>query len=97
MLGPPVVPLLSPLFGEGSPTGIDYREKGTLILTSLLEDLVCVAWSHSLAWDGSSSFAYGLTTTLRVPIQAMRIANKVLTMLHVACGSYSRLVAARSC
>ena len=26
-------------FGEGSPTKIDYRKKGTLILTSLLEDL----------------------------------------------------------
>ena len=29
-----------PFFGEGSPTKIDYREKGTLILNSLLEDLV---------------------------------------------------------
>ena len=40
-LGPPVVPF-SPLFrGEGSPTKIDDRKKsGTLILTSLLEDLV---------------------------------------------------------
>ena len=28
-----------PFFGEGSPTKIDYRKKGTLILTSLLEDL----------------------------------------------------------
>ena len=27
------------LLGEGSPTKIDYRKKGTLILTSLLEDL----------------------------------------------------------
>ena len=26
-------------FGEGSPTKIDDRKKGTLILTSLLEDL----------------------------------------------------------
>ena len=31
---------LSPFFGEGSPTRIDYRKKvGALILTSLLEDL----------------------------------------------------------
>ena len=29
--------------GEGSPTKIDYRQKGTLILTSLLEHLVTVA------------------------------------------------------
>ena len=29
-----------PFLGEGSPTKIDYRKKGTLILTSLLEDLV---------------------------------------------------------
>ena len=31
--------LLSPFLGEGSPTKIDYRKRGTLILTSLLEDL----------------------------------------------------------
>ena len=30
-------------FGEGSPTRIDYREKGTLILTSLLKDLGFIA------------------------------------------------------
>ena len=30
---------LLPVFWEGSPTKINYREKGTLILTSLLEDL----------------------------------------------------------
>ena len=32
-LGPPVVPFLTPFLGEGSPTKIDYRKKGTLILT----------------------------------------------------------------
>ena len=38
-LGPPIVPF-SPLFwGAGFPTKIDYRKKGSLILTSLLEDL----------------------------------------------------------
>ena len=39
-LGPPLVPFLA-LFGQGSPTEIiHYRRKvGTLILTSLLEDL----------------------------------------------------------
>ena len=31
---------LLPFFGEGSTTKIDYREKGTLVLTSLLEDLL---------------------------------------------------------
>ena len=29
-----------PFLGEGSPNKIDYRKKGTLILTSLLEDPV---------------------------------------------------------
>ena len=29
----------SPFLGEGSPTKMDYRKKGSLILTSLLEDL----------------------------------------------------------
>ena len=38
-LGPPVVPFY-PFWGEGSPTKIDYRKKGTLILSSLVEDLV---------------------------------------------------------
>ena len=42
-LGPPVVPSFYPSLGEGSPTKIDYRKKGTLILTSLLEDLVPVS------------------------------------------------------
>ena len=37
--GPPVVPFLTPFLGEGSPTKIDYRKKGTVILISLLEDL----------------------------------------------------------
>ena len=37
-LGPPVVPFY-PCLGEGSPTKMDYKKKGTLILTSLLEDL----------------------------------------------------------
>ena len=36
LLGPPVVPFC-PFLGEGSPTKIDYRKKGTLILTSVLE------------------------------------------------------------
>ena len=42
LLGPPVVPFLTPFFGwEGSSTKIDYSKKvGTLILTSLPEDLV---------------------------------------------------------
>ena len=31
-----------PFFGEGSPTKVDCRKKGTLILTSLLEDLVSI-------------------------------------------------------
>ena len=36
------------LFG-GSPTKIDYRPKGTLILTSLLEDLIVVGAPSLLA------------------------------------------------
>ena len=34
-------------FGEVSPTKIDYRKRGALILTSLLEDLVGVALFRS--------------------------------------------------
>ena len=36
---PSIVPFLTPFSGEGSPAKIDHRKKGTLILTSLLEDL----------------------------------------------------------
>ena len=36
-LGPPVVPFLTPFLREGSPTKTDYRKKGTLVLTSLLD------------------------------------------------------------
>ena len=32
------MPFLTPFLGEGSPTKTDYRKKGTLIPTSLLED-----------------------------------------------------------
>ena len=40
LVGPvPVLPFY-PFLGEGFPTKIDYRKKGTLILTSLLEDRV---------------------------------------------------------
>ena len=42
-LGHPVVPFYLVL-GEGSPTKKDYSKKGTLILTSLLEDLVFGGW-----------------------------------------------------
>ena len=36
-----------PFLGEGSPTKIDYRrkkKKGTLILASVLEDIVGIYW-----------------------------------------------------
>ena len=33
------MPFYQLFWGEGSPTKIDYGKKGTLILTSLLEDL----------------------------------------------------------
>ena len=38
-----------PILGEGSPTKIDYRQMGTLILTFLLEDLVFQP-RHESAW-----------------------------------------------
>ena len=37
---------LLPFLGEGSPTKIDHRKKGTLFLTSLLEDLDCLRPLH---------------------------------------------------
>ena len=39
ILGPPVVPFYIFLWGKVSPTKIDYRKKGTVIVSSLLEDL----------------------------------------------------------
>ena len=41
LLGPQVVPFCRFFCGEGSPTTRDYRKKGTLIRTPLLEDLGC--------------------------------------------------------
>ena len=42
-LGPPEWCPVSPLvLGEGSLTKIDYRKRGTLIQTSLLEDLASI-------------------------------------------------------
>ena len=46
---PPVVPFF-PCLGEGSPTEIDYRKKGGLILPSLLEDLGDVSMFLTSAW-----------------------------------------------
>ena len=40
------MPFCQLFWGEGSPTKIDYRRKGALILTSLLEDLVAT-WLDS--------------------------------------------------
>ena len=46
MLGPPVP--FYPCSGEGSPTKTDYGKKGTLILSSLLEDLGSICPRYSL-------------------------------------------------
>ena len=46
-LGPSVVPFY-PFLGEGSPTEIDYRKQGTLILTSLLQDSHLGGIGHEL-------------------------------------------------
>ena len=55
-LGPPVVPFLTPFLGEGSPTKMDYRKNGTLILTSLLEDLAIrgASLGHPHEFPGST-------------------------------------------
>ena len=46
------MPLYRFFFGwEGSPTKINYREKGTLILSSLLEDLVWLVCQRGLLCD----------------------------------------------
>ena len=47
-MSPSSAPLPFQCLGEGSPTKIDYRKKGSLILTSLLEDLVTVHRSTNL-------------------------------------------------
>ena len=41
-LGPPAVPFFLFFWGSGSFAKVDYRKKGPLILTSLLEDLVMI-------------------------------------------------------
>ena len=49
-LGPPVATFY-PFFGEGSPTKTDYRKKGTLILSFLLEDPVLFSDVYSPDFD----------------------------------------------
>ena len=57
------MPFLTPFWGEGSPTKIDYRKKGTLIPTSLLEDLV--------AFPGGKMHGLGLAP--RFPLRGIPI------------------------
>ena len=78
---------LLPFFGEGSPTKIDCSKKGTLILTSLLEDLAifCCGQLTMLIRDpgGSDSIARpGCGTTPRsvhksVPVACFRSRMQV--------------------
>ena len=53
-----------PFLGEGLPTKIDYRQKGTLILTSLLEDLVSFFCLLHLRQDSEVGL-WGLATSFR--------------------------------
>ena len=46
----PSTAFLTPCLGEGSPTQIDNRKKGTLTLTSLLEDLALDLRFGSVVW-----------------------------------------------
>ena len=59
-LGPPVVPFYPLLLGEGSPTKMDYRKKGTLILSSVLEDLVGSITQWLLGKKGTHCFGTGV-------------------------------------
>ena len=52
-----------PFLGEGSPTKLDWRKKGTLILSSLLEDVVEDGefwWPLSVS-GGNPLFQVGMT------------------------------------
>ena len=67
-LGPPARCPFNYQFFWGSPTKIDYITKGTLILTSLLEDLegnllVSLIWSiHGCRWESFCIVACCLTS-----------------------------------
>ena len=53
-----MVPFLTPFLGEGSPTKIDQKGKvGSLILTSLLEDLGNV-WAELTVWKAGRRAAW---------------------------------------
>ena len=59
-----------PFLGEGSPTKMDYRKKGTLILTSLQEDLarVCLKMGTRSPHNGWCPCSFPFKTSLeRVP------------------------------
>ena len=63
-----------PFLGEGSPTKADYRKTGTLILTSLLEDLVWLPFTR----DANPGRDFG-ATICEVPkctASFLKVANK---------------------
>ena len=72
-LGPPVVPFY-PFLGEGVSTKLDYRTKGTLILTSLLEDLVVELGQAGLHGRRSTQTIY----SVRVPRPPFGYADTAL-------------------
>ena len=72
-------PFTVSFFGEGSPTKIDKRKKGTLILTSLLEDLGIskVAGSIFVLVPHSPPRLPAATTARRGPQHPLVSAGKV--------------------
>ena len=80
---------LYPFLGEGSPTKIDYRKNvGTLILTSLLEDLAIHAMNSTRLLGATKS-----TLTIR---RAARDLHRRVAETFGQLGSSLRLVAFRN-
>ena len=67
-LGPPVVPFY-PFLGEGSPTKIDYRRKGILTLSSLLEDLEKITLKSKFISEAARFAARGPEDLRGIPAQ----------------------------
>ena len=72
---------LLPFLGDCSPTKIDYRKKGTLVLTSLLEDLGEMFMRDVRVWPSTSEnkFRPPLQKNVRVPLKGTMTMTRTVT------------------
>ena len=69
-----------PLLGEGSPTKVDYRkQKGTVILSSLLEDLAGEAFLQNVQCEIKVNLSWAVfSACLRQPLPLQGSADSIV-------------------